>query len=317
LRVAEAPLPSALLGEGTSLQPEADNDLQASAARALRPETQVMRRRSGVALAASFEVGSEEAARRFGLLPDGRFIPLDRLQPELGSTWHGVDVRESGLPVAFALRAGVRLRRVEGRRATALEDELEPRQPLQLTGRYRTVAGRRHYRTVHGLWVRAQDIIIILKRSRFPDFAQVGQKWLDISLANQTLVAYEGEQALYATLISSGRDRLGDPDEGPATAQGVFAVERKLVTAHVDSREAQQQHDLLDAPWVMQFAEGFSLTGSYWIRRFGEALSYHNIALCPIDARWLFHWSDPQLPEGWHGVVAGDGAPRTIVYVHK
>jgi len=61
----------------------------------------------------------------------------------------------------------------------------------------------------------------------------------------------------------------------------------------------------------------FSLTGSYWLHRFGEAWSYHNIALALIEAHLLFHWSDPQWPEGWHGVVASEDGPNTVVYVHK
>jgi hypothetical protein len=31
----------------------------------------------------------------------------------------------------------------------------------------------------------------------------------------------------------------------------------------------------------------------------------------------VWHWSDPQVPEGWHGVVAAEDGPRTIVYTHR
>ncbi len=292
--------------------------LGAPLANAEAPTTQVLKRRSGVAITRSFIWDTGEGARRFGLMPDGRLIPTDRLRPALGSTWHGIDVREVGLPVAFTVRAGVCPYQLDRGKATRLVDEeLEPHQAIALTGRFRTVDGVKYFFTRDNRWIRHRDTIYAFRRHRFPDFAVGEQKWLDISLANQTLVAYRGKSPIYATLISSGQNRLGDPAEGPSTAQGVFRVLSKHVTAPVDDREVGQTHSILEAPWVAVFAEGFAITGSYWLRDVGEAQSYHNIALTPVDAHWLWRWADPQLPEGWHGVVADEDGPNTIVYVHK
>ena len=68
---------------------------------------------------------------------------------------------------------------------------------------------------------------------------------------------------------------------------------------------------------VAEFAEGLALTGSYWIDDFGEAASYHNVAMAPVDARWVWTWSDPPIPEGWNGAVIDEQTPTTIVYVHR
>ena len=35
------------------------------------------------------------------------------------------------------------------------------------------------------------------------------------------------------------------------------------------------------------------------------------------DARWLFGWTTPFLPEGWHGVHAHEGSPGTTVIVRS
>ncbi len=274
-----------------------------------------LRRNSGVAIAASILASSELGARRFGVTPDGRFIPADRLRPALGTPWHGISLADFGLPVAFAHRGDTPTFSLRKNKATPTGDELERRSPIRLTGRFRTVDGDRYEETRDGPWVRAKDITTVIKRTKFPDFVKDGVKWLDIGLGTQTLIAYEGKKPVYATLISSGRDQLGDPATGAAaTARGTFRVRAKHLTRSSDSREVGSQFDVSDTPWVLDFAEGFAITGSYWHENLGEPRGFHDVALSPIDARWVFSWSDPPLPDGWNAVL-DDGGPSTIVNV--
>ncbi len=78
---------------------------------------------------------------------------------------------------------------------------------------------------------------MVVRRSKLPDFAKGSQRWLDVSVANQTLTAYEGSKPVYATLMSTGRDQLQDPATTASTASGAFRVLRKHVTRDVDPRE--------------------------------------------------------------------------------
>ncbi len=281
-------------------------------------DTRVLKARSGVALSNDFDLG-EGDGRHFATLPSGRVVPTDRLNPALGTAWHGIALAGgAGLPVAFALRRGVSLYHLEKGKATRQDEQLDPRQPIALTGRFRTVSGIKYYFLRDDqLWVRAKSIILIPKRHKFPDFAAGGQKWVDVSLANQTLVAWQGHKAMYATLISSGRDQLGDPAAGPSTKQGVFRLQSKHISLTLDPREVEQHYSVDEAPWVLEFDEGFWITGCYWHSRFGEARGFHNIAMAPVDAHWLWHWSAPQVPTGWHGVMIDDSAANTVVYVHR
>lgn len=277
-------------------------------------QTRVLKRKSGVALTRTFLIGE----RRFGLMPSGRLFPTDRLVPAMGSDWHGVDISKTGLPVAFALRGGISAYHLEKRDVSQLDEDYEQREPVMVTGRFRTVSGVRYYETSAGHWVRHKDIILVFKRTRFPDWATEQQKWVDVSLANQYAVVWQGHQPLYATLISSGADRLGDPNKDPATIQGVFKIRSKHVTRNIDDREVGQAYAVSEAPWVMEFHEGFSITGCYWHERFGEARSYHDIAMSPVDAHWLWHWAGPEVPEGWHSLrIDEDAEDNTIIYVHK
>ena len=280
-------------------------------------QTRVLKRKSGVAATTAFATG--EGGRRFAMLTDGRFVPTDRLLVSMGTAWHGVDVTQGGLPVSFALRRGIRAYNLgKNAKVERLDEEFEPQEIIPLTGRFRTVNKQRFYATRDDTWVRHKDLIMVPKRHRFPDWATEEQKWIDVSLANQTMVLWQGHQPVYATLISSGSDRLGDPQTGPSTVQGVYRVRNKHISRNIDDREVGQAYSVSEAPWVMEFHQGFSITGCYWHRRFGEARSYHDIAVAPVDAHFMWHWADPQVPDGWHSVtIPEDAAENTIIYVHR
>jgi L,D-transpeptidase-like protein len=274
----------------------------------------LLRKGSGVAIASSFNTSLGAEPRGFGVTPSGHVVPIDRLKPSLGTTFHGIDVEKIGLPVAFVHRASVHPFALGRGEAEELEDELERRAAIPLSGRFRTVNGVRYEQAREGFWIRAQDLVVIVRRTKFPDFAKDTQKWLDVSLANQTLTAYEGQKPIYATLLSSGRDVLKDPAQAASTARGTFKIRKKSVTGPVDSREVHDDFDVTDAPWMMEFEPGYSFMGSYWGDGIGEAQTFHNVALSPVDARRIWHWAEPALPEGWHGVTSAMGE-GTIVLV--
>jgi hypothetical protein len=278
------------------------------------PAPAPLRRGSGVAVTGVFSADGGAAMRRFGLLTDGRVVPIDRLKPSLGSTWHGIDLEKVGLPVGFVHKRGVTTFALSKGKAEAQDEELDRRTAVPLTGRFRTIDGVRYDQAKEGFWLRSQDLIVVVRRSKLPEFAKGSQKWLDVSLANQTLTAYEGSKPVFATLISSGRDQLKDPAVSASTVRGTFRIKSKHVTRAVDNREVHGEFDVADAPWVMEFEPGYALHGMYWSDGVGEAHGFHNIGLTPIDARRIFMWSDPEVPEGWHGAFDA-GETSTIVLV--
>jgi hypothetical protein len=274
----------------------------------------VLRKGSGVAIAASFAVELGGEPRRFGLTPGGQVVPIDRLRPALGTTWHGVDVEKIGLPVAFVHKADVHAWNLRRGEAEALDDEeLERRTPVPLTGKFRTVNGVRFEQSREGYWVRAQDLVVVVRRTKFPEFAKGNVKWLDVSVANQTLTAYEGQKPVYATLVSTGRDVLKEGTDSASTARGTFRIKKKSVSMALDPREVHGDFDVSDAPWVMEFEPGHVLAGTYWGDGLGEAQTFHAVALSPVDARRIWHWTGPDLPEGWHGVTDAMGEGATVV----
>jgi hypothetical protein len=272
-----------------------------------------LRKGSGVAVTTTGSVEVGGRARRFGLTPDGMILPVDRLKPALGSTWHGIDLEKTGLPVAFVHKSGVHTWALKKGDADKNDDELERRTPVPLSGKFRTIDGIRFEEAEEGYWLRAQDVTVVVRRSKFPEIAKGSQKWLDVSLANQTITAYEGKKPVYATLISSGRDILGDPQQAAATPRGAFRVLSKHVSLPIDPREVNQAFDVAEAPWALSLEGGFAITATYW-SEVGEAQSFHNIALSPIDARHLWMWATPAVPDGWHGAYDQGGAD-TVVFI--
>jgi hypothetical protein len=45
-------------------------------------------------------------------------------------------------------------------------------------------------------------------------------------------------------------------------------------------------------------------------------MSHGCVNLSPLDAKWVFFWSEPRLPRGWHGVWATEQNRGTTVVVH-
>jgi lipoprotein-anchoring transpeptidase ErfK/SrfK len=146
-----------------------------------------------------------------------------------------------------------------------------------------------------------------------PAWASGDRKWIDVSILHQTLVAYEGTRPVYATLVSTGADGLGDPKKTRSTVQGTFLIHTKHITATMDGEDGEE-FDLRDVPFVQYFTEGFALHGAYWHDDFGTPRSHGCVNLAPIDAAWLFGWTTPEVPAGWHATLSLKKG--TLVYTH-
>ncbi len=275
-----------------------------------------VKRHAGIALIGSFMTGPESQNRRFAISTDGRLVPADKLKADSGSPFHGASIREVGLPVAFMRKAGATWWE---EKAGNLErgDRLKWREFIPLSGTVKNLEGVRMVEAKNGKWLRSEDLRTAAKPSQLPSWAKKGTKWIDISIVNQTLVLWEGDRPVYATLVSTGRDGLGEPGKTLSTPRGTFRLYQKHVTTTMDSNVADHEFELRDVPWVMYFKGGYALHGAYWHDDFGKVRSHGCVNMAPIDARYVFFWSSPQVPEHWHAVYSGEATDQgTIVYIH-
>jgi hypothetical protein len=188
---------------------------------------------------------------------------------------------------------------------------------VQLTGKKMTVDNRRYYETDEGWWLRDIDSTIT-EPSPAPKELAPGEKWVDVNLTRQSLVAFEGDKPVFATIISSGRHDDKDPAKDHRTRAGEFRVREKHISATMDNDTATDgPYSIEDVPWIMYFDGSTALHGAFWHSKFGHERSHGCVNMTPHDAHELFGWIGPALPEGWHGVHATDANPGTRVIVHE
>ncbi|AGP35199.1 L,D-transpeptidase [Sorangium cellulosum] len=259
------------------------------------------RTRSGFALLSTFD----HDGRRFGLTTDLAVLPLDRTRVIRPSAFSGLLLPEGvALPVAFARRRHA-ARLVPGERGGLARAPLRFREAIPLSGASRRVAGVDYLEARDGSLVRADDVVRVDPLPRTPAWAVRGGKWIDVSINQQSLVAYEGARPVYVTLVSTGADGLGDPETTRSTIQGLFRIHTKHVTVTMDGDEEEEDpFDFRDVPFVQYFTGGFAFHAAYWHDDFGTARSHGCVNLSPLDAAWLFEWTTPEVPADWHGALS-------------
>jgi hypothetical protein len=181
------------------------------------------------------------------------------------------------------------------------------------------IHGDEPYVVAHdGALFRLRDVAVARAATERPDGVQEGERWIDVNLAQQTLVAYEDLTPVFATLISSGRVRdPEDPLATFATPTGLFRITSKHVTHTMDGDHAVDgPYSIEDVPYVMYFQLAYALHSAFWHNGFGHPRSHGCVNLAPLDARWLFGWATPTLPAGWHAIFPTDADPGTWVWIH-
>jgi hypothetical protein len=275
-----------------------------------------IKRHAGVALVDTFVAGKDANERRFAVTTDGRLIPADKLKADSGSPFHGSEIGDIGLPIGFTRDDQAREWTYEGGKLSAGE-KLSRRQLVPLTGKVKELRGARMVETRDGKWIKSDDLRVAAKPSQLPWHASRGGRWIDVSILSQTMVLYDGDKPIYATLTSTGRDGLGDPAKSYSTPQGTFRILQKHVTTTMDSQAAESEFELRDVPWVMYFKGGYAIHAAYWHDDFGRPRSHGCINLSPVDARYVFEWSTPDVPEHWHASYSSETfGGGTLVNVH-
>ena len=240
--------------------------------------------------------------RRYAISTDLLVLPVDRLRAIEGSRFHGYEIpRDIDFPFAIVRTRNAWEYAYEKGKVTK-KKRLERRQAVKLTGKQNFFSGVLHFETSEGTWVADREVSRLDAAKRMPAWGKNGERWMDINVTKQTLVAYEGTKAVFATLVSTGEAGLGDPATSKSTKRGIFRIDRKYLTTTMDSEVVGEEFELRDIPYVQYFEGGYALHAAYWHDDFGTPRSHGCINLSPEDARRLFFWTEPKLPPGWHSV---------------
>ncbi|WP_016949238.1 L,D-transpeptidase [Anabaena sp. PCC 7108] len=114
---------------------------------------------------------------------------------------------------------------------------------------------------------------------------QSDQRWIQIDLSKQNLIAWEGSNPVYAITISSGK-------KSTPTRVGTFKIQTKLKKARMRGRG----YDVPNVPHTMYYQGGYAIHGAYWHHRFGTPVSHGCVNLAPNHAKWVFEWADVGTP---------------------
>lgn len=166
----------------------------------------------------------------------------------------------------------------------------------------------RFVRVGDATWVAATDVRIA-QVAEPPAGTRTDEKWFDIDLDKQILVAYEGARPVYATLVSTGK-------YGHYTPTLISRLASKHESTPMTS-DKDDVYSVADVPWTMFYDGNYALHTSYWHDGFGGPRSHGCINLAPRDARLLFAWSSPDVPPGWSSVYGSPEQPGSLVRVRS
>lgn len=280
---------------------------------------------STVAYVRSFDAGG----RAWVLTSDQAIVPLDRLKPYPRSEFQGLWLKDGvSLPLTFfRKKARPKYRRTDAGAFEPNGAEFPRLSWVGLTGRAEGEGEQRYLETKEqGVWVLEADAVVPepakkVPFTRAPEPGAPVRKWIEISVLGGWFIAYEELTPVFVTMIAPGRG--GIPREGvpaietAATPVGTFRVDGKFRTATMVS----STNDLIvhsEVQYVQNFSGPHALHGAYWHDGWGELKSGGCVNLSPIDSRQMFEWTDPPVPEGWHGMRAVSELGRsTVVKIHR
>ncbi|WP_013322333.1 L,D-transpeptidase [Gloeothece verrucosa] len=110
-------------------------------------------------------------------------------------------------------------------------------------------------------------------------------RWIEIDLSSQRLIAWEGKKPVYAVIVSTGKK------ETP-TLPGVFNVK---IMRSLD-RMRGPDYDVPNVPYAMYYQGGYAIHGAYWHNKFGTPVSHGCINVAVDHAEWLYKWSSIGTP---------------------
>jgi hypothetical protein len=255
---------------------------------------------------------------------DHALMPKDRVRPYPKTSFHGVTLEgDVALPIAFIREKDATIYEKKGDSFEATKKTMPRLSWLMIDGDRVTDKGATY---VHAkkddVWLKDDSTLAIAEASKDNPYKSnekiEGKKtWVDISVYGGTLVAYEDDKPVYATLISPGRGGVPFPGKDPvstaSTPTGTFRIDGKFKTATmISSFDSNIVH--ADVQYVQNFHGPHALHGAYWHDGWGELKSGGCVNLSPIDSKFMFDWTEPHLPKDWYGLRSDPifGAPTRV-----
>lgn len=228
----------------------------------------------------------EHLGERWVRTVDNEYVPagaIERVEPSRLSGVH--DPEGLNLPMAFVHQDATPIVNASAAQAVA---------PKYARFEVKEI-GEGHVLSADGVWVPREAVRVVTLTER-PDEVPADGKWIHVNLDEQTIVAYRGDTPVFASLVATGK-------EGYDTPSGTYRIRHKYVSITMRGDDpVDGVYDVAEVPWTMYYQGSYALHGAYWHDSFGNVRSHGCTNIAPADARFLFTWTTPRLPDGWHGV---------------
>jgi hypothetical protein len=142
-------------------------------------------------------------------------------------------------------------------------------------------------------------------------------KRIEIDLTNQKLYAFEGDSKVHEFLVSTGK--------WGRTPTGDFKIWIKLQSTRMrgGSQALGTYYNLPNVPYTMYFyndkihkSRGYGIHGAYWHNNFGHPMSHGCINMKPEEAKILYEWATPIVPDGKRMVYTSVDNPSTPITIY-
>jgi hypothetical protein len=171
--------------------------------------------------------------------------------------------------------------------------------------------GRTRYRKLGDGWLVSEEHLRVFEVGAPPEGVAPNERWIEVNMTSQTLVAYEGSAPVFRTLISSGR-------VGTDTAPGLYRIYFKRAMQDVSRRRGKDFDYFFEAVPFVQFFHGvFAFHPAMWHHAFGYPHSMGCVETSLRDAAFLFGWTHPRVPDGYLALTDSAEDPGTLVRIVK
>jgi len=270
--------------------------------------------------------------RTFLLSADYAWVPKDRVVPYPHISFRGLRLDEDAtLPLAF-FRGKDRPKYTRDGDTFTPTGQTFPRLGwVRLTGNSARQDKERYLETREGgVWIKESEAVVPRPKEKTPWGATVGEpdttgrrhgrgSWIEVAIEGGWMIAYEGTRPVYVTMMSPGRGGAAVGDEDPlersATPTGTYSITGKLKTA---TMEAPGEFVHSDVPFAQNITGPYAFHAAYWHDNWGKPQSGGCVNLSPVDAQWLFEFTEPKVPDGWHAMrlLTSKHTP-TVVVLHR
>jgi hypothetical protein len=252
-------------------------------------------------LFATFNYWQEVNGERWYQINRGEYVHGDDFRVVPASDFQGVVVNEQPeRPFGWIVQEVTPSRQPDGEP----DESLEKMERFDFFQVYDTAIGDEDwlwYDVGDGHWIRQTQVSLVHVNPR-PAGVGPNDYWTEVDLYEQTFAAYEGDQMVYATLISSGLNRW-------PTREGLFQVWDRFASYKMSGAEGKVDYYFIeDVPYIMYFDDqmGIALHGTYWHDRFGYKHSHGCVNMPILDAEWTYEWSAEAPNDLWVWVHTSD-----------